>query len=150
MNHAFSWILAAGCVSCAFVMVEDIYRDIGALKPMGHIVGDIMILLMIILASVFAGLYFRLRENQKYQRPATAFGPRSMEQQWSEWRLTRAEAEVATWVVRGLNFYQIADLLDKSERTVRQQATAIYAKAGVRNRSELTGFLIENLVDLPE
>lgn len=150
MNHAFPYILAAGAVSCSFVMVDDIYRDLGALKPMGHIIGDGLILLMIILASIFAGLYFRLRANLRYQRPAAAFAPRNMEQQWSEWRLTRAEAEVATWVVRGLNFYQIADLLDKSERTVRQQATAIYAKAGVRNRSELTGFLIENLVDLPE
>lgn len=105
---------------------------------------------MIILASVFAGLYFRLRASTKYQRPAAAIGLKNMEQQWSEWRLTPAEAEVATWVVRGLNFYQIADLLDKSERTVRQQATAIYTKAGVRNRSELTGFLIENLVDLSD
>lgn len=150
MNHAFSWILAAAGISCAFVIVEDIYRDIGALKPIGHIIGDCLILVMIILASIFASLYFRLRANAKYHRPAAAFALKSMEQQWSEWCLTRAEAEVATWVVRGLNFYQIADLLDKSERTVRQQATAIYAKAGVRNRSELTGFLIENLVDLPD
>jgi len=150
MIHAFFWILIAGGASATFVMAEDIYRDINALKPVGHIIGDCLILLMILLASVFAGLYFHLRSNVRYQRPAAAFALKSMEQQWSEWRLTRAEAEVATWVVRGLNFYQIADLLDKSERTVRQQATAIYAKAGVRNRSELTGFLIENLVDLPE
>lgn len=150
MNHAVSWVLAAGAVSCAIVIGEDMYRDLVAQKSAGHIIGDGLILLMIILASVFAGLYFRLRAKPRYQRPAAAFVPRNMEQQWSEWRLTRAEAEVATWVVKGLNFYQIADLLDKSERTVRQQATAIYAKAGVRNRSELTGFFIENLIDLPD
>lgn len=150
MNQAVSWVLAAGAVSCVIVIAEDIYRDLVAQKSVWHIIGDGLILLMIILASVFAGLYFRLRAKPRNQGFAAAFVPRNIEQQWSEWRLTRAEAEVATWVVKGLNFYQIADLLDKSERTVRQQATAIYAKAGVRNRSELTGFFIENLIDLPD
>jgi DNA-binding CsgD family transcriptional regulator len=150
MIHAFFWILIAGGASATFVMAEDIYRDINALKPVGHIIGDCLILLMILLASVFAGLYFRLVANAKQGQPAATASAQTMEQQWAAWQLTRAESEVAAYIVRGLNFYQIADLLEKSERTVRQQAMSIYAKAGVRNRAELTGYLIENLADLPE
>jgi DNA-binding CsgD family transcriptional regulator len=74
----------------------------------------------------------------------------AIREQFQEWQLTRAEAEVGFLIVRGYNFSQIASLLNKSERTVRQQAIAIYGKTGFRNRAELTGFFLEGIFEIED
>ncbi|MEZ5779414.1 MAG: alpha/beta fold hydrolase [Paracoccaceae bacterium] len=50
--------------------------------------------------------------------------------------LTAAEAEVLTFVAEGLDNRAIAARLGKSEKTVRNQVSAILTKLGVRSRSE--------------
>lgn len=127
-------------------MVADIYGDILAQKSPGHIIADILIALVVALSTALAWLYLRTRIREESVRPVAP----AVENLLKEWRLTRAEVDVALWIVRGLNFYQIADLLGKSERTVRQQAIAIYAKAGFRNRSEFTGHFVENLYNFKD
>jgi DNA-binding CsgD family transcriptional regulator len=74
----------------------------------------------------------------------------AIREQFQEWQLTRAEAEVGFLIVRGYDFSQIASLLKKSERTVRQQAIAIYGKTGFRNRAELTGFFLEGIFEIED
>jgi len=69
-----------------------------------------------------------------------------IERQFKDWLLSDAEKKVAINILRGYDFGQIADLLQKGERTVRTQAIAIYRKTGFRNRSEFTGFFFENVV----
>lgn len=127
-------------------MVVDIYHDILARKSIGHIISDILITLVVALSTALAWLYLRSRIREERERPAIP----GVETALKAWGLTPAEVDVALWIVRGLNFYQIADLLGKSERTVRQQAIAIYAKAGFRNRSEFTGHFVETLYDLKD
>ena len=40
----------------------------------------------------------------------------------------------------------MAGIRDTSEATIRQQALAIYRKSGLRSRSELSAFFLEDLL----
>lgn len=70
---------------------------------------------------------------------------RAMEQQMQAWGLTPAEREVAFHLVRGHSHKLIARLTDRSERTVRQHAIAVYQKAGLAGRAELAAFFLRDI-----
>lgn len=69
----------------------------------------------------------------------------AVDTQFSEWRLTDAERETALMLLRGFSHKRIAKLTDRSERTVRQHSVAVYRKAGLAGRSELSAFFLEGL-----
>lgn len=73
----------------------------------------------------------------------------SVEQQFEEWGLTPAEREVAVLLLKGLSFKEVAAVRDTSERTGREQARAVYKKAGVAGRAELSAWFIEDLIGGP-
>lgn len=66
--------------------------------------------------------------------------------QLDRWALTPAEQEVALLLIKGLSHKEVAQVRGTSERTVRQQALAIYKKAGVSGRAELSAFFLEDLL----
>jgi DNA-binding CsgD family transcriptional regulator len=66
--------------------------------------------------------------------------------QFSEWQLTPAERDVALLLLKGFSMREIAKLRENSERTTRQQATTIYAKADVDGRAALSAFFLEDLL----
>jgi putative tricarboxylic transport membrane protein len=65
---------------------------------------------------------------------------------FDEWKLSSAESDIAWFMLRGLPMREIADLRGTSERTVRQQAQAIYRKAGLDGRSDLAGRVLERFI----
>lgn len=71
---------------------------------------------------------------------------RAIEQQLDAWHLTASEKEVAFLLLKGLSFKEIAPVRGTSERTVRQQALAVYAKSGLAGRAELAAFFLEDLL----
>lgn len=73
----------------------------------------------------------------------------AIDRQFERWGLTPAEREVALLLLKGLAMTEIAAVRSTSERTVRQQALAVYRKAGVGGRAELAAFFLEDLF-LPE
>lgn len=66
-----------------------------------------------------------------------------------EWGLTPAEREVALYLLKGYTHKGIARRTDRSHQTVRQHAAAVYAKADLSGRAELSAFFLEGLI-LPE
>lgn len=70
----------------------------------------------------------------------------AIDQQLDAWGLTPAEKEVAFLLLKGLSFKEIAAVRSASERTVRQQALAVYAKSGLAGRAELAAFFLEDLL----
>lgn len=70
----------------------------------------------------------------------------AMAGQFQQWGLTPAEQEVALLLVKGLSLKEAAQVRGTSERTVRQQALAVYRKAGVGGRAELSAFFLEDLL----
>ncbi|GAB4257339.1 MAG: hypothetical protein Kow0065_06560 [Methylomicrobium sp.] len=69
-----------------------------------------------------------------------------IQKQFDIWQLTPAEAEVGMLMLKGLSHAEIARLRKASERTIRDQARAIYRKAGVAGRTELSAFFLEDLL----
>ena len=70
----------------------------------------------------------------------------AIESQFSRWNLTEAEREVALLLLKGLSQKEVAQVRAVSERTVREQARSIYAKAGLTGRAALSAFFLEDLL----
>jgi DNA-binding NarL/FixJ family response regulator len=66
--------------------------------------------------------------------------------QFSKWQLTSAEKEVALLLLKGFSHRDVARLRKVTEATARQQARAIYTKAGLTGRHDLAGFFLEDLM----
>ncbi|MGB7452773.1 MAG: LuxR C-terminal-related transcriptional regulator [Lysobacterales bacterium] len=69
-----------------------------------------------------------------------------LKEQFETWRLTQTEREVAMLLLKGLSFKEIASVRDTMEKTVRQQASAIYKKANVSGRHSFSAWFIEDLL----
>ncbi len=70
----------------------------------------------------------------------------AIDRQFERWGLTAAEREGGLLLLKGLSHREIGDLRNTSEATVRQQALALYRKSGLRGRSELSAFFLEDLL----
>ncbi len=69
-----------------------------------------------------------------------------VQRQFASWELSPAEAEVALLLLKGLSFKEVASVRGTSERTAREQARAVYKKAAVAGRAELSAWFIEDLL----
>ena len=49
-------------------------------------------------------------------------------------------------MLKGLSHREVAEVRATSEATVRQQALVVYRKSGLRNRSDLSAFFLEDLL----
>lgn len=66
--------------------------------------------------------------------------------QLTTWKFTPSEKEVALLLLKGLSFDEIATVRDTKEKTVRQQATAIYHKSGLSGRHEFAAWFFEDFL----
>jgi DNA-binding CsgD family transcriptional regulator len=71
---------------------------------------------------------------------------RVLQVQFEEWSLTQTEKEVALLLLKGLSFKEIASVRSTLEKTVRQQASSIYKKAGVSGRHSFSAWFIEDIL----
>jgi DNA-binding NarL/FixJ family response regulator len=56
-----------------------------------------------------------------------------------------SEKEVGIMIIKGLSYAEIASARKSSERTARNQGSALLNKAQLKNKSELMAFLLEDL-----
>ena len=70
----------------------------------------------------------------------------AIDHQFERWELSPAEREVALLLLKGLRIEGDRGGARTSERTVRQQALAVYRKAGLAGRAELAAFFLEDLL----
>ena len=70
----------------------------------------------------------------------------ALDRQFQRWSLSPAEAEVALLLLKGLAMKEIAAVRGVSERTVREEAQAVYGKAGLAGLAELSAFFLEDLL----
>ena len=57
---------------------------------------------------------------------------------------------MAHLMLKGLRLKDIAGARNTSDRTVRQQAQAIYRKAGLDGRTDLAAYFLESVLGAPE
>jgi DNA-binding CsgD family transcriptional regulator len=135
---------------------------------LGDMLFEIVDILPVVLTSVGVVLLFQVTSRQREEHVkvirdlelARAQGQRwrtearsylnglgeAIEAQFSRWNLTEAEREVALLMLKGLSQKEIAQVRAVSERTVREQARAVYAKAGLTGRAALSAFFLEDLL----
>ena len=69
-----------------------------------------------------------------------------MRNQFAQWGLSPSESEIALLLIKGLSMKEIAEARQVKEKTIRQQATSVYAKSGYAGRHELVAHFIEDLM----
>ncbi|MBI2962650.1 MAG: helix-turn-helix transcriptional regulator, partial [Deltaproteobacteria bacterium] len=70
----------------------------------------------------------------------------AIDRQLERWQLSVAEKEIALLLLKGLSHKEIAEVRQVGEATVRQQAGAVYRKAGLSGRRDLAAFFLEDLL----
>jgi len=70
--------------------------------------------------------------------------------QFQAWSLTEAESDIGLLLLKGLSHKEIADIRQTSERTVREQARALYRKSNLSGRNDLAAFFLEDLLPARE
>ncbi len=68
-----------------------------------------------------------------------------IQKRFDDWKLSKAERDVALLAARGLNIGDIASARHSSDGTVKAQLGSIYRKAGVKNRTQFISELIDEL-----
>lgn len=158
---------AVGLSALALILIAmDIAGDYRDGVPWRHLLIEWVVLTLSLTAVIYFGKrFYRLSQskisslkqdlalaNQQAQhwraanRELIAGLAAQIQKQFESWQLTRAEAEVGILLLKGLSLTEIAQVRAGSERTIRDQARAIYRKSGVAGRSELSAFFLEDLL----
>lgn len=115
-----------------------------------------LIVELLVFVAVSAALYQELRRTRGLRREVETERDRTarlsgelhaaMLRRFVEWGLSPSEQEVALLLIKGLSMKEISVARNVREKTVRQQATTVYAKAGCSGRHELAALFIEDLL----
>jgi len=135
----------------AALTLADLLSDVGSGVELGHAVIEGTVALVGLLGAVRFYQEYRTErraaDSWRAQAEELLEGAGgSVERQFDEWSLSPAEREVALLLLKGLSFKEIAAVRDNSERTNREQARAVYRKADVAGRAELSAWFIEDLL----
>lgn len=168
MNQRERFVIASILLIVAILVGFDIFTDSREGVVLWHVLVEGFMGLVAV-AGVFYLLYgtvtlrHRLRQEiddfSAFKKESDAWRADSrkyidglaqaIDQQLTKWKLTVAEKEVAFLLLKGLSLKEIADLRKTTEKTARVQSMAVYAKAGISGRSELSAFFLEDLL-LPQ
>lgn len=160
------WAAAAVVVGVALFLALELYEE--PEMTVGELAFELVDILPVVLTSVGVALLFRVTRQQREEHArvirdlelARVQGHRwrseartylnglgeAIEAQFSRWNLTDAEREVALLLLKGLSHKEISTVRAVSERTVREQARSLYAKAGLTGRATLSAFFLEDLL----
>jgi DNA-binding CsgD family transcriptional regulator len=165
-NKQFSqWAIVLS--SIVFVLITlDIIGDYRDGVPWTHLFIEVLILTLSLAGIVYFGrLYYQFAQAKISLLAQDLAVANHQAQQWREanreliaglavqiqkqfdtWQLTPAESEVGLLMLKGLSHIEIAKMRSASERTIRDQARAVYRKSGLAGRTELSAFFLEDLL----
>ena len=162
--------LIATLLACIVLLkLVDIVADTGLGVPAWHLVQESALLLLSAAGFVYLVLDIRRRShetqllrgslslsNQKLQ----ALGQRMydarrqygtvIQEQFESWGLTPGEQQVALLLLKGLSLKEIASVRNTKEKTVRQQASSIYAKTGLEGRHAISAWFLEDFLTVED
>lgn len=161
-----AWAIVAVVVGVVLYMALELVEE-PDLTPL-ELALELLSIVPVVMTSVGVALLFRVTSRQRDENLqllhdlelARIQGQRwradsrslldglgvAIDAQFSRWTLTEAEREVALLLLKGLSSKEIAQVRAVSERTVREQARAIYAKANLTGRTALSAFFLEDLL----
>jgi DNA-binding CsgD family transcriptional regulator len=163
-----------GGVLVAFFLVTglagvDVVSDLGQGTTLEHVLAEVGVIVVGLAGSAFVArqLLVRLRrarvteaalqgrlkateaEAARWRAEAAnilAGLGTAIDQQFERWSLSPAEKEVALLLLKGLSHKELAGVRSVTEATARQQARAVYKKAGLSGRNDLAAFFLEDLL----
>ncbi|MDI3337256.1 LuxR C-terminal-related transcriptional regulator [Defluviimonas aestuarii] len=132
-------------------LIIDFYEEPKAELLRPHFAMEVLANLGLVAGVVFEGAYLmRLLRRQAHADRALSVASGAlhevMEGYFEEWRLTPAEADVASFTIKGCSIAEIAQLRGSAEGTVKTHLNAIYRKAGVSGRGDLINLLIDEIL----
>lgn len=162
-------------IAMALLAAFDLASDLGEGTTVGHLLAEGGVLLVGMLGAGLMAfrLVTLLRRERAARKEAVELAARlhateaeatrwrdaardlleglraAIDRQFERWALSPAEKEVALLLLKGLSHKEIAELRSITEATARQQARAVYKKAGLTGRNDLAAFFLEDLL-LPD
>lgn len=152
----------------ALVGIANLYDfaiDLSHGTSVSHLVFEALVIVMSLSVIIWLMLHMRsqnraleqikkeIADEKKRKKHAGGEGQETRDQlreiisrQFQHWQLTRGEQEVALLLLKGLSFKEIAAVRETHEKTVRQQASAIYKKANVNGRHAFSAWFIEDFL----
>lgn len=159
----------------ALLAALDLAADLGEGATLGHVLAEAGGFFVGLLGSIVMAQRLRdlARKERAARDEATALAERvrateaeaarwrqeardllhglgaALDRQFERWALSPAEKEVALLLLKGLSHKELAEVRSITEATARQQARAVYKKAGLSGRHDLAAFFLEDLL-LPD
>jgi len=150
----------------------DIVADIGQGTTLSHVVSESAVVVLGLLGAILMlqRLVLVFRRARDVEREAVDLQRRlaateaeaqrwrgevrdlmrglgeALDQQFDRWALSPAEKETALLLLKGLSHKEIAEVRSVGDTTARQQARAVYKKAGLAGRHDLAAFFLEDLM----
>ncbi len=147
-NYYPTLVLIAATLFFAYDIAADI---LDGQESLGHIVIEAVVFLATsaaLLIELSRVRRLRVRVGEEQAKTARLSGEllTMMRRQFDKWALSPSESEIALLLIKGLSMREISEARQVKEKTVRQQATTIYAKSGCAGRHELVAHFIEDLM----
>lgn len=70
----------------------------------------------------------------------------AIDEEFNLWKLTPSEKEIGIMLIKGMSYSEISEARNISERTARNQGSSVLSKAGLKNKSELIAYFLEDLL----
>ena len=139
-------VIAIQVVAVVYFLFDAVREEAGVPAVLDIVVG----------VALFAGIALgalairRLHAERRQQEAALAVARGAlgdlMRQRFAEWKLSRSEADVALFALKGCAIADIAQMRGSSAGTVRSQLSQVYAKAGVSGQPMLMSLFLEDLL----
>jgi len=140
---------------CAVFFIGDVvadYRAMGGFTGGVHFWFEVLAALSLLVTITFeAGLLMRMLRRAAHLQGRLAVTKLAVydviEAEFEAWKLSPAEADVASFLVKGFGNAEIATLRGSAEGTVKAHLNAIYRKSGAHSRGNVLSLLIDRLLD---
>jgi DNA-binding NarL/FixJ family response regulator len=152
----------------ALFFITDIYFDVHDGVPISHVWHEMLMFVFALgaiswqvrvifkknvhISSLNTELFNTKKSYQEWKTKTHASAQeirQLIDTQFSVWHLSHGEKDVALLLIKGLSMKEIAEIRSTQEKTVRQQATAIYKKSELSGRQELAAFFLEDILSTP-
>jgi DNA-binding CsgD family transcriptional regulator len=159
------WTPTAIFAAIALLIGFDILADYRSGTNVGHVLTEALVMALAVAGAAVLWQQLRTAQRQAEKLTVDLVAARNdaerfreeardalrglgeaIDAQFTRWGLTAAERDVGLLLLKGLSHKEVATARSTSETTIRQQALAIYRKSGLRNRSDLSAFFLEDLL----
>lgn len=140
---------------CVFFFLLDVFGDIFHLDITAPLISHntlelittgVLIISLVSIGWQIKQLMARHRRAENNVSIAAGELVEVIQDRFELWGLSPSESDIALLLIKGLSVQEIADLRETRPGTVKSQASNVYQKAGVKNRSELTAYFVEDLL----